>query len=253
VCCNQAIKNAYAFKQRFPQARVDVLYRDIRSYGLGEIQYRAARRAGVNFIRYDPEANPLSVDTGAEKPRVVLTDPSIGMQLQLEPDLLVLSVGIVPNQVEDLGTMLRVPRAESGFFIEAHAKLRPVDFACEGLFLAGMSHGPKSISETISQASAAVARAATILSKPRLRMSGAISQVNPEQCAVCLTCVRACPYGVPVVNPEHTAEINPALCQGCGICAAECPAKAIVLGHFRDQQLVAKLDALKTEEGVRAR
>jgi heterodisulfide reductase subunit A-like polyferredoxin len=253
VCCNQAIKNAYAFKQRFPQARVDVLYRDIRSYGLGEIQFRAARRAGVNFIRYDPETNPLNVDTGSEKPRVALSDPSIGMQLQLEPDLLVLSVGIGAAEVEELGTMLRVPRAESGFFIEAHAKLRPVDFASEGLFLAGLAHGPKSIGETISQASAAVARAATILSKERLRMSGVVSQVNPEQCAVCLTCVRACPYGVPVVNPEHTAEINPALCQGCGICAAECPAKAIVLGHFRDQQLVAKLDALGSGEGVRAR
>jgi heterodisulfide reductase subunit A len=250
ICCNQAIKNALAFKQRFGQSRVDVLYRDIRSYGLGEIQYRAARRAGVNFIRYDPETNPLQVETGAAKPKITLKDPSIGMALLLEPDLLVLSVGIGASEVEELGTMLRVPRAETGFFIEAHAKLRPVDFASEGLFLAGLAHGPKSIQETISQASAAVARAATILSQTRLRMSGVVSQVNAEQCAVCLTCVRACPYGVPVVNAEHTAEINPALCQGCGICAAECPAKAIVLGHFRDQQLVAKLDALGQLKGV---
>jgi heterodisulfide reductase subunit A len=253
VCCNQAIKNARAFKHQFPDARVDVLYRDIRSYGMGELNYLAARRAGINFIRYDPENNPLQVEVGSGELRVTLTDPSISRQVELNPDLLVLSTGVEANDVEELGTMLRIPRGETGFFIEAHAKLRPVDFASEGLFLAGMAHGPKRIPETIAQASAAVARAATILSKPRLRMSGVVSQVNPEQCAVCLTCVRACPYGVPLVNPEHTAEINPALCQGCGICAAECPAKAIVLGHFRDQQLVAKLDVLESKEGVRTR
>ena len=140
--------------------------------------------------------------------------------------------------------MLRVPRADSGFFIEAHAKLRPVDFASDGLFLAGLAHGPKSIPETISQALAAVARAATVLSKERIRLSGIVSRVDPDRCAVCLTCVRACPYGVPVITAEHTAEINPALCQGCGICVAECPAKTIVLGHYRDEQLIGKLGVL---------
>jgi heterodisulfide reductase subunit A len=140
--------------------------------------------------------------------------------------------------------MLRVPRSEAGFFIEAHAKLRPVDFATEGVFLAGLAHGPKNIPETIAQAKAAVSRAATILSRDKLRLSGVVSQVEPDHCAVCLTCVRACPYGVPMINEQHAAEINPALCQGCGICVAECPAQTISLGHFRDQQLKAKIGAL---------
>ena len=245
VCCNQAIKNALHFLEAYPLGRVDILYRDIRSYGLAELQYRKARRAGVHFIRYDPESNPPDVDLAGDQIKITLTDPSIRRTVELEPDLLVLSVGMAPHDNEELGTLLRVPRADNGFFIEAHAKLRPVDFASDGQYLAGIVHGPKSMSETISQASAAVARAATILSSPTLCLTGVVSTVDPEHCAVCLTCVRACPYDVPKINEEHTAEINPALCQGCGICAAECPANTITLGHFTDQQLSAKLDAME--------
>ena len=246
VCCNQAIKNARAFKERVPSARVDILYRDIRSYGLSEIHYRAARLEGVNFIRYDPETNPVVVEHTEGGTTVKLRDPSVRRPVALKPDLLVLSTGVVPHENEELGTMLRIPRTEAGFFIEAHAKLRPVDFASEGLFLAGLAHYPKSIPETIAQASAAVGRAATILAQPKLKLSGVVSTVDPEHCAVCLTCVRECPYHVPVINPEtHAAEINPALCQGCGICVAECPAKTITLGHFTDRQLWAKIEALE--------
>ncbi len=247
VCCNQAIKNGQAYLERFPDGRVDVLYRDIRSYGLGELRYREARRRGINFIRYDPESNAPTVDRNGtgKRLKITLTDPSIRRPVELAPDLLVLSTGITPYDNEELGTLLRVPRADNGFFIEAHAKLRPVDFASDGLYLAGLAHGPKSMSETISQASAAVARAATILSQPKLSLTGVVSTVDPDHCAVCLTCVRACPYGVPTITDEHTAEINPALCQGCGICAAECPARTITLGHFTDDQLSAKLNAME--------
>jgi len=245
VCCNQAIKNALALVERFPDAQVDILYRDIRSYGLGELQYQKARRAGIHFTRYDPETNAPVIDRAGKRLKITLTDPSLRWPVELEPDLLVLSTGMAPHENEELGTLLRVPRAENGFFIEAHAKLRPVDFASDGQYLAGIVHGPKSIPETISQASAAVARAATILSSPKLCLTGVVSTVDPEHCAVCLTCVRACPYNVPRINEEHTAEINPALCQGCGICAAECPANTITLGHFTDQQLTAKLDAME--------
>ncbi len=246
VCCNQAIKNALAYKARFPKSRVDILYRDIRSYGLNELSYLAARRQGINFIRYHPETHPLQVFKDSDGLGVSLLDPSIGQTVELRPQLLVLATGIDARENEELGTMLRVPRALNGFFIEAHAKLRPVDFATEGVFLAGLAHGPKNMAETITQASAAVARAATILSQPKLRMSGVVSEVNPEHCAVCLTCVRACPYHVPFINEQHTAEINPALCQGCGICVAECPAKTITLGHFDDRQLLAKVEALSS-------
>ena len=248
VCCNQAVKNARALKALNPRVRVDVLYRDVRSYGMSEIQYQQARKEGVNFVRYDPETNPLEVTREEGKTVAAVTDLSVQRRLELRPDLLVLSTGVDASENEELATQLKTPRNEAGFFIEAHAKLRPVDFASEGLYLAGLAHYPKSIPETISQAKASVARAATILSKDTLRLSGIVSYVNPDHCAVCLTCVRACPYGVPVINEKHAAEINPALCHGCGICVAECPAKTITLYHYTQGQIMAKIEALPDEE-----
>lgn len=243
VCCNQAVKNALTFKSLYPASRVDVLYRDMRCYGLGELNYRRARMAGINFIRFDPQTNAPKIHFNDSLITIEVTDPSIRLPVTLHPDLLVLSTGIQARDTEDLASMLRVPRNKNGFFIEAHAKLRPVDLPSEGLFMAGTAHAPKDASETISQAQAAVARAATILAKDKLQMSGIISTVDPQNCAVCLTCVRACPYGVPFINDDHSAEINPALCQGCGICVAECPAKTISLGRFEDRNIRAKLGA----------
>ena len=184
---------------------------------------------------------------------VTVLDPSIRMKVSLQPDVLVLSTGIVPHDTEELASMLRVPRNDNGFFIEAHAKLRPVDLPSEGLFMAGTAHGPKNVSETIAQAQAAVARASTILSKDKLKLSGVYSTVEPENCAVCLTCVRACPYNVPIINEQHTAYINPALCQGCGICVAECPAKTITLGRFEDKNINAKLQSYTEAEYANAK
>jgi heterodisulfide reductase subunit A len=241
ICCNQAVKNSLLLKELNPDVRIDVLYRDMRCYGLGELEYRKARMRGVNFIRFEPETSAPDIDVTDEGVAVTIHDPSIRMDVIINPEILVLSTGIVPNDTEELATMLRVPRNDNGFFIEAHAKLRPVDLPSEGLFMAGTAHAPKNVTETIAQAQAAVARAATILSKNRLKLSGVYSVVHPENCAVCLTCVRACPYGVPVITEEHTAYINPALCQGCGICVAECPAKTITLGRFEDRNINAKL------------
>ncbi len=242
VCCNQAVKNSIDFKRKQPESRVDILYRDMRCYGLGELDYLQARREGVNFIRYDPEQNPPECKTTTnQKMEISLIDPTVRRRVILQPDLLVLSTGIKPRDTDELSSMLRCTRNKHGFFIEAHAKLRPVDLPGEGLFMAGTAHGPKSIPETISQAQAAVSRALTILSRDKLTMSAVVSRVDPTHCAVCLTCVRACPYGVPFINADHTAEINPALCQGCGICVAECPAKTIHLGRYNDKNIFAKI------------
>jgi len=250
VCCNQAVKNALWFKEQRPGARIDILYRDMRTYGLGELDYQLARKLGVNFIRFDPLENPPDIKTEENGIEIAVKDPSIGRTVLLKPDLLVLSTGMKPRDTEELASMLRVPRNANGFFIEAHAKLRPVDLPSEGLFMAGTAHAPKDVSETIAQAQAAVARASILLSKKSLRLSGVVSKVDPTHCAVCLTCVRACPYGVPFINAEHTAEINPALCQGCGICVAECPAKAIHLGRYEDKNLEAKILAYTEERSV---
>lgn len=243
ICCNQAVKNSSTFLKKFPGGRVDVLYRDMRCYGLGELDYRKARQAGINFIRFDPVNSQPKIETGVDGIEVEMVDPSIRQKVLLQPDLLVLSTGMKPRDTEELASMLRVPRNDHGFFIEAHAKLRPVDLPSEGLFMAGTAHAPKSVFETIAQAQAAVARAVTLLSKSSMTMSGIVSTVDPTNCAVCLTCVRACPYGVPFINDQHSAEINPALCQGCGICVAECPAKTIYMGRFEDRNIRAKLES----------
>ncbi len=243
VCCNQAVKNARRLKTFYPEARIDILYRDMRCYGLYERDYAAARREGINFIRYDPEKNPVQISPLESGIAITVTDPSIRMEVKLKPDILVLSTGMKPRDAEELASMLRVPRNDAGFFIEAHAKLRPVDLPSEGLYMAGTAHGPKNSTETISQAQAAVARAVTLLSRKSMKMSGVVSVVDPTNCAVCLTCVRACPYGVPFINDRHSAEINPALCQGCGICVAECPAKTIHLGRYDDRNIRAKIES----------
>ena len=253
ICCNQAVKNSMRIKELNPEIRIDVLYRDMRCYGLGEQDYRKARMAGVNFIRFDPDVHAPEISVEESGISIDVLDPSIRMKVQLKPDILVLSTGIVPHDTEELASMLRVPRNDNGFFIEAHAKLRPVDLPSEGLFMAGTAHGPKNVSETIAQAQAAVARAATILAKDKLQLSGVFSTVEPQNCAVCLTCVRACPYGVPVINEEHTAWINPAICQGCGICVAECPAKTITLGRFEDKNINAKLQSYTEAEYATAK
>jgi len=243
VCCQEAIKNALAIKRANPAAGVFVLFRDIRTYGFDEIEYERAREAGVVFIRFEPEKKPeVTVDGGL---RVRVIDDVLDRPVELRPDLLVLSAGIRPHpEAEAVSQALKVPLNADGFFLEAHMKLRPLDFGSEGIFLAGLAHAPKTIAESISQAKGAAARAATVLSKPFLDRSGVISEVDSTKCAACLTCVRLCPYDVPVITEEGVAFIEPASCQGCGVCAAACPRKAIVTRHYRDEQIAAKVDVL---------
>jgi len=184
---------------------------------------------------------------------VVAWEPIFGEWVSLNPDLLVLSMPMVPAEgSRELGTVLKVPVDLNGWFLEAHPKLRPVDFASDGIYMAGAAHYPKFADECIAQAQAAAARAATVLSHETMTVGGVVAQVKSEMCVGCLTCVRACPYHVPVVDAARTgvghisgaAYINPALCHGCGICAAECPARAIKLMHYTDEQIESKIGAL---------
>jgi heterodisulfide reductase subunit A len=243
ICCATAVKNALKIKKLNPNAKITILYRDMRTYGLLESYYAKARNEGVMFIKYEPEEKPVvKKDGGALS--VSCMDRILREEIEIKPDLLVLSAATIPRENEELATMLKVPRTAEGFFLEAHMKLRPVDFATDGLYLAGAGHGPKLISESISQASAAVSRACTILSKEKMLVGGVVAVVEGERCAACLTCVRVCPYSVPVINAKGEAEIDLAKCKGCGSCVAECPARAIELMHFRDRQLQAKCQAL---------
>jgi len=247
TCCATAIKNALKLKELNPSVNIHILYRDIRTYGLMEPYYAQARREGVLFVRYEPAESP-EVTLNENGLSVSFQDKTIKERITITPDLLVLSSATVPRENKELANLLKVPRTAEGFFLEAHMKLRPVDFASDGIYLAGAAHAPKLISETISQAGAAVSRACTILSKETLSVGGIVAVVTGEQCAACLTCVRVCPYDVPVINAKGEAEIDIIKCKGCGTCAAECPARAIELMHFRSSQLDAKVGALITAQ-----
>jgi heterodisulfide reductase subunit A-like polyferredoxin len=243
TCCATAVKNALKLKELNPETEITVLYRDVRTYGLAEPYYAKAREKGVLFVRYEPEAKP-EVKKDGQKLTVSFMDKVIREQMEIAPDLVVLSSATHARDNEDIALALKLPRTLEGFFLEAHMKLRPVDFPSDGMYLAGGAHGPKLITETISQASAAASRACTILSKEKMMVGGVIAVVDADRCAACLTCVRVCPYEVPVINIEGAAEIDVTKCKGCGSCSAECPAMAIELMHFREPQLWAKAKAL---------
>jgi heterodisulfide reductase subunit A-like polyferredoxin len=245
ICCSMAIKNALKIKKEDPTSKIYILYRDIRTYGFREIYYKKAREAGIVFIRYDEQDLPVVSDVDGILSSVKFNSPDFSETIVIEADKLILSTGIDANEDNKvISNMLKVPLNANGFYVEAHMKLRPVDFATEGLFLCGLAHSPKMIDENISQAKAAAARAATILSKTHLEVGAQVSSVNQNKCISCMTCVKACPFGAPFLNYDHKAEVESAKCMGCGICAAECPARAIQLNHFRSDHFKTMIDKL---------
>jgi heterodisulfide reductase subunit A-like polyferredoxin len=256
ICCTSALKNAMILKERNPAARITIIYKDIRTYGFKERIYRNALDAGIVFVRYQDGREP-TVATADGRLSVSAYEEILGEQIVLEPDYLVLSTPVVPSSSnQDLSLRLKVPVDMDGFFMEAHVKLRPVDFLSEGLFMAGMAHYPKFLEETIVHAQAAAARAGALLSHDTISVGGKIAAVNPDLCTACLTCVRSCAYTAPRIDGElagiggiiGAARIEAALCQGCGLCVASCPADAIELRHYTDAQINAKLDALLPHE-----
>ena len=245
VCCTTAVKNALAIKKQYPQARIMVLYRDMRTYGFREAAYREAREKGVLFVRYEPEQPPELLVKNNSKFQLRVREPALGRDLVVEPDMVVLAAPVVPQaDRQEISELLRVPLNADGFFLEAHMKLRPVDFASEGLFLCGTAHAPKFLSETIAQANAVAGRAASILSRKKMPVGGQIAWVDPDKCISCMTCVHVCPYMAPSIGEHNKAEVQGAVCMGCGSCTAECPARAITLRHYVDGQILAALDCL---------
>ena len=240
VCCAQAIKNAIRLKDTNPETEVYILYRDIRTYGMHELQYKEAREKGVTFVRYNVEWKPeVSEENG--KLRVKVLDLTLEADIMLQPNLLVLSSAIRPQpDAEELARKLRLPLTQDKFYMEAHMKLRPLDFVSEGMYLCGLAHSPKFISESITQARGAVSRALIVLSQPYLMVGGVVSVVEEDRCVACLTCVRTCPFNVPQINEKGVAYIEAAACQGCGICSGACPRKAITLQHYTDEQVMAE-------------
>lgn len=241
VCCTHSVLSALEIKRRNPDATVYILYRDIRTYGLREELYREARAKGIIFCRYSPESKPeVSVDD--DKITIKVKDMILDKDLVIEAQLLCLATAIVSHKDTALAQLFKVPLDSDGWFLEAHQKLRPVDFATDGIFLCGMAHYPKPIEESIAQAQAAASRAVTVLAMEKIQVGGVVSYIDPELCSGCLGCINVCPFGaITFDEAKSIAVVNQALCKGCGACAATCPSEAPVLMGFRNDQIYAQI------------
>jgi len=245
MCCAEAIKNALLAKEKNPDIEITILFRDIRTYGFKEKFYRKAREKGIIFLQYD-DKNPPSVISEDSALKVEVTTPR-KEKLNITSDLLVLSAGIYANrgENEELAKMLKVPLNDDNFFLEAHVKLRPVDFATEGVFVAGLAHCPKTIEDSIAQANAAVSRACTILSKDEIEAEGKTAMIIAERCIGCGMCVENCAYNaIELVEDRRfgtIAKINQVLCKGCGACSGNCRCAAIDVLGFSGEQIFAMI------------
>lgn len=244
ICCQDALKNSIAIKEKAPDAQVVVIYRDMRAYGLKEEYYSKARELGVLFFLYTPEEKP-QVEPLGDKVRVTLMSKVLGREMAIDADHVILSTGLRPQpDGDEFAKKFKLTCNIDGFLMEAHVKLRPVDFPSEGFFLAGLAHAPKNLEETVSQALAAAGRTGALLSQDSLTVSGVISKHNRDICMSCLACVKKCPFGAPFIDTDGRVSHNEVKCTGCGICAGVCPAKAYQVNYFRDDQLLAMIDSV---------
>ncbi len=246
ICCTASISQAITIKENKPDTDVYVLYRDIRTYAERETLYNAARKLGVIFIRYSLDNKPQITEAG-DKLNVRVFDPVLQMSLDIEADFVNLATAIESTDNSELAAFYKLPVNEDKFFMEAHAKLRPVDFATDGLFVCGLAHYPKSLDESIAQAMAAAGRAATVLSKSSITISPLVSNVDTEKCIGCGLCAEVCAFNAieleEVEGKGKRAKNISASCKGCGLCAASCPQKAIAMLHFKDEQIIASICA----------
>lgn len=243
VCCSRAVSNALRLKEVNPDIHIVILYRDIRTFGFKELFYKEARQKGVIFIRYDLQ-KPPEVFEENNTLSISFIEPALRQKFIMSPDNIVLSTALRAHSMSSqIARVLKIPRDAQGYFLEAHVKLRPLDFTTDGMFLCGDGHSPKFPEETIVQAKGAAGRAISILSKDAIYV-GPSSHVDPERCAACMTCVRTCPYQVPFINEDGISQIDPARCRGCGMCAAECPTLAIAVHNHTNEQIEAKMHGL---------
>jgi heterodisulfide reductase subunit A len=250
VCCSEAVKNALKIKELSPDTNVYILYRDVRTYGFREKYYSEARKKNVLFIRYEEDKKPV-VSKDGQQLKVGFFDETLKKTVEIPVDLAVLSTGIVADEGnETIAQFLKVPLNQDKFFLEAHMKLRPVDFAVDGVFLCGLAHSAKAIDESIIQAQATASRAATILAKDSIELEATISEVIDENCDGCAYCVEPCPYNAITLleymnkgSIKKTVQVNPTACKGCGCCMATCPKKGIMVKGFTLEQLAAQVEA----------
>jgi heterodisulfide reductase subunit A len=243
VCCSHSIENALRLKEINPEMDVYILYRDIRTYGLREELYREARAKGILFIHFDLANKPEVALTADGRLQVTVLDHILQRPVVLNPDLLTLASAIVMREPEKLAKMFKVPVNPEGFFLEVHMKLRPVDFATEGVFIAGLAHYPKPTEECIAQAKAAAARAGTVLARDFITVGGVAAVIDQDTCCGCQACLQCCPFGaIDFMQQEGKCEVNQALCKGCGTCAATCPSECITLLGFSHLQIYTQIN-----------
>jgi heterodisulfide reductase subunit A len=258
ICCGQSIKNALKLKEINPQIDIHIIFRDIRTYGFREDYYREASEKDVKFILYEPEDKPQveAVKEGGQPVlRITVSDPILGKKLAIDADTIALAAAVIPSPGNrQLSQLFKVSLGPDDFFKEAHVKLRPVDFAADGVFLCGTAHYPKHIPETINQAYGAAGRALTLLSHDIVTVSGSVCEVKENDCVSCGACITACTYGAIEFRetPQgRKAWVNPVLCKGDGVCSAKCPTNAIFLKHFTDEEVLSQIDAAFPEEELK--
>ena len=241
VCCTRSIKSALELKALNPDMDLFILYRDLRSYGLREDLYRKAREQGIKFIRYNNEGG-IAVNSAENGLSVEFSDRVLRRPMVIHSDMLVLASAMVPEKNNPLAPHYKISQKADGFFAEAHVKLRPNDFATDGVFVCGLAHAPKPLDESIAQAQAAASRAVTVLSALQIAVSGTVARVDPSCCSQCGVCVSVCPYSAPNFNEKTgKAEIQATLCKGCGLCTASCRSGAINLKGFETAQIMAMI------------
>ena len=242
VCCSHSVLSALEIKKLNPEANVFILYRDMRTYGVREDLYKEARSKGVLFIRYEVDRKP-KVSTGASGLEVTVYDPVLTRELTISADFLTLASAIVSHRDNELAQMYKVPLDDDGWFLEAHQKLRPVDFATDGVFMAGLAHYPKPMEEAIAQAQAAASRAVTVLTSTELQVGGVVAEINTARCTGCTLCVQVCPYQAISLDDKEKAKVNEALCKGCGTCVSSCRCGAPQLRGFTNAGIFSQIAA----------
>jgi len=247
ICCTHTVASALHLKEKNPEMKIFVLYRDIRTYGEREALYREAREKGVIFVRYSVDDKPV-VENSGEHLTITVTDHVLKQPIAIQADLLTLASAVTPYRDAKLAQFFKVPINDEGFFAEAHVKLAPSDFAVDGVFLCGLAHYPKPVDESIAQAQAAASSATRLLSRKTINTSGNVAEVTPALCSGCGVCMAVCPYNAPSLMAEGKdtgkATINPVICKGCGACVASCRSGALQLKGFEEAQLMAMIDSI---------
>ncbi len=244
ICCMVAVKNATLIKQLYPDCEVYIIYRDLQTYGKENEEYQSkARELGIRFIEYTPENQPEIIPNGNGKLGVRVHHALLGENLKIDSDLVVLSTPLIQHDGgEEISRILKVPLGADGFFREAYMEMRSVALGVNGIYVCGAAQGPKSIDESITQAYAAAALAAAPMLLRRVKIPAITAEVDEELCIGCQLCLDLCPARA-IIFEEGKSMIIEAMCRGCGTCAAGCPSRAITMKSFRDEQILAEVEA----------